>query len=246
MFPSEWKLATVVPLPKDGDLSQCTNYRPISLLPMPGKILEQIIHNRINSFCDENNILVQYQGGFRKNHSTIGTVALHTNNLYNAINNKEYSIATYIDFLKAFYTVDHQILFRILDKIRTKGNVQKLICNYLKNRKQKTIVNETESDLANIVCGVTEGSVLGPLLFLLYINNLCNVIGKCKMFLYAVNTILVANDPDIYTAHMHLQGDLDNIANWCKGNKLSINIKKTNKAMVIGTCSMVKNRYYNY
>ena len=239
IFPSEWKLATIVPLPKDGDLSQCTNYRPISLLPMQGKILEQIIHNRFDSFCENNNILNKNQGGFRKKHSTISTVAYFTNNLYNAINSKNYSIATYIDFSKAFDTVDHQILIRKLAKMGIKGNSQKLIKNYLENRQQRTIVNDTESEMANISCGVPQGSVLGLLLFLLYINDLCNTIENCSTFLYADDTVLVSNEPDIYTAHMHLQSDLDNVANWCKGNKLSINIKKT-KAMVIGTRSMVK------
>ena len=78
IFPDDWKIATVVPLPKEGNMSQCTNYRPISLLPMPGKILEHIIHDRVTTFCDNNNILDENQGGFRKHHSTIGTVALFT------------------------------------------------------------------------------------------------------------------------------------------------------------------------
>ena len=122
-FPSEWKLATVVRLPKDGDFSQCTNYRPISLLPMPGKILEQISHNRI--FCDDDNILNKNQGGFRKNHSTISTVALFTNGFYNTINSKKHSIATYIDFSKAFDTVDHHILIQKLNKLGIKGKTPK-------------------------------------------------------------------------------------------------------------------------
>ena len=130
IFPTEWKLATVVPLPKDGDLSQCTNYRPISLLPMPGKILEQIIHNRINSFCDDNNILSKNQGGFRKDHSTISTVASFLNTLYNALNSKEHLIATYFNFSKAIDTVNHKILLSELGKVGIGGNVQKLISNY--------------------------------------------------------------------------------------------------------------------
>ena len=206
---------------------------------MPGKILEQIIHNRIDIFCVNNNILNINQGGFRKQHSTISTVAHFTNTLYNSLNSKQYSIATYIDFSKAFDTVDHDILIHKLSKLGITGNTQKLIFNYLENRKQKTIVNDIESELENIVCGVPQGSVLGPLLFLIYINDLCDVTENCKSFLYADDTVLVSNEQDIYTTHMHLQSDLDNVANWCKGNKLSINIKKT-KAMVIGTRTMVK------
>ena len=116
LFPDDWKIASVVPISKDGDMTQCTNYRHISLLSMPGKILEHIIHARITTFCDNNNILTDNQSGFRKNHSTIGNVALFTYSLYEAINNHEISIATFIDFSKAFDTVNHEILLNKLDK----------------------------------------------------------------------------------------------------------------------------------
>ena len=238
-FPKSWKIATVIPLPKEGDLSQCTNFRPISLLPLPSKVLEQIIHHRVNTFCEENNILNEFQGGFRKNHSTTATVAQFTDNLYNAINDQNHSITTFIDFYKAFDTVNHKILLQKLSKIGIRGNTNLLIKNYLENRTQKTCLNGVDSNLDNIVCGVPQGSVLGPLLFLIYINDLCNVIANCNIHLYADDTVLVYSAPDIYTAHLHLQNDLNNLANWCKGNKLSINIKKT-KSMIVGTRSMVK------
>ena len=195
----------------------------------------------MSKYCENNNILNENQGGFRKNHSTIPTVALYTNKLFKAINHKNISIATYIDFSKAFDTVDYQILLRKLNRVGIEGNVKRLIKNYLENRQQKTIANDIESGFAYTACGVPQGSVLGRLLFLIYINDLCGVIKRCDTFLYADDTVLVTNEPDIYTAHMNLQSDLDNVANWCKGNRLSINIRKT-KSMVIGTRSMVKRR----
>ena len=243
IFPTSWKKATVTPLPKEGDMSQCTNYRPISQLPLPGKILEQIIHKKIDTFCNENDILNKNQGGFRKNHSTVSTVANFTDNLYTAINNNKFSLATFIDFSKAFDTVNHDILIKKLGKLGIRGKNQNLIKNYLENRLQKTVVNDIESDFNNISCGVPQGSVLGPLLFLIYVNDLCNAITRCCTYLYADDTVLIANESSIYTAHRNLQHDLGNVTNWCKGNKLSINVKKT-KGMLLGTRSMVKKRHF--
>ena len=196
-------------------------------MPLPGKILEHIIHDRIVSFCEEYQILNPNQGGFRTKHSTTSTVAKFTDNLYQSINDHSYSIATFIDFSKAFDTVNHEILLQKLDKIGIRGNSKKLIKNYLENRKQLTNVNGIDSDLATVTCGVPQGSVIGPLLFLIYINDLCKVIKNCCTYLYADDTVLVARAPDIHNACLLLQHDLDNVANWCKGNKLSINIKKT-------------------
>ena len=167
------------------------------------------------------------QGGFRKNHSTISTVASFTDNLYNAMNIKNYSLVTFIDFSKAFDTVNPNILIKKLQRLGIRGKSLKLISNYLFNRYQKTVVNDIESDYKRITCGVPQGSVLGPLLFLIYINDLCGVIQNCKPYLYADDTVLVTNAPDLLTAHMHLQNDLNNVPNWCKGNKLSINVNKT-------------------
>ena len=123
-FPRKWKIASVVPLQKDGDLSQCTNYRPISLLPIPGKILEQIIHDRLTTHCDNNDLLNENQGGFRKGHSTVATLSKFTDNMYKAIDNNQISIATYINFSKAFDTINHQILLLKLERLGIKGNTK--------------------------------------------------------------------------------------------------------------------------
>ena len=157
------------------------------------------------------------QGGFHKNHLTISTVASFTDNLYNAINNSYFSLAAFIDFSKAFDTVNHSILITKLDRLGVRGKPLDLIFNFLKDCYQKTVVNN---------CGVPQRSLLGPLLFLIYINDLCEVVTACKAYLYADDTVLVTNAPDLITAHLQLQHDLNNVANWCKGNKLSINIRK--------------------
>ena len=167
----------------------------------------------MSQFFEINDILNENQGGFRKNNTT----AKFLDTIYNAINHKDISIATYFDFCKAFDTVPH-----------------KWIRNYLNNRKQKTIFNNTYSDLADTTVGVPQGSVLGPLLFLLSINDLCEIVGNCKSFLYADDTVLVTSAPDYIVAHRDMQHDLDNTTNCCKSNILTLNISKT-KRMLLGS-----------
>ena len=109
-FPSEWKNAIVIPVPKEGDLSKQNNHRPISLLPLPGKIIEKVVHKRLLDYIESNHNLVHNQGGFRRNNSMINSVATFTHEVYSAINSKEIAMARCIDFQKAFDTVDHEIL----------------------------------------------------------------------------------------------------------------------------------------
>ena len=115
---------------------------------------------------------------------------------------------------------------------------------HLSERQQRTMVNNIYSNYNNITCGVPQGSTLGPLLFLIYVNDLRNSLNHSKAFLYADDTLLVETCIDIYTSHLNLQADLDNIANWCKGNKLTINIKKT-KGMIFGSSYKLKNTRLN-
>ena len=145
--------------------------------------------------------------------------------IYNAINNKEISIATYNDFSKAFDTVPHNILLKKLSLYGIQNKNLDWIRNYLNNRKQKTNFSNVFSNLADITVGVPQGSVLGLLLFLVYINDLCDVLIKSKI--YVDDTVWVTNHTDYVIAHRNMQHDLDNIANRCKSNKLTLNTLKT-------------------
>ena len=190
----------------------------------------------IDTFTEKliNNILNKKQGGFRKNNSTINSVSEFSHEIYEAINQKNISLATFIDFSKAFDTVNHQILLEKLNICGIKNKNKNWIQNYLSNRKQSTVVNGSTSDLLNVTCGVPQGSILGPLLFLIYINDLSHMVNNTSMYLYADDTVLLSNNPCINTCTENMQRDLIIIAKWCQSNKLSLNIKKT-KCMLFGS-----------
>ena len=143
-----------------------------------------IHHLEINGYLDYN------QGGFRKNNSTINTTVKLTNDIFNAINTRHITVATFIDMAKAFDTENHEILLKKLVKMGSKGNVLKLLTNYLDNRKQCTIANGYTSSLKNIVCGIPQGSTVGPLLFIIYVNDIKSVLNYCNYQLYADDTVL--------------------------------------------------------
>ena len=233
-FPDSWKIAQITPLPKEGDPTCCNNYRPISLLPLPGKIAEKIVHSRISEYLESNKILNKKQGGFRKNNSTINSVAEFTHEIFEAINNNHISLATFIDFSKAFDTVNHKILLKKLEICGILNKNNKWVENYLCDRLQSTTVNGISSDKLKVTCGVPQGSILGPLLFLVYINDLSHMVTNTSMYLYADDTVLLSTDKCIVNSKDKMQRDLTIIASWCKRNKLSLNIKKT-KCMLFGS-----------
>ena len=239
IFPSKWKSATVIPLFKGGSRSDVGNYRPISLLPLPGKLLEKVVHNRISAFFETNDLLCDEQCGFRKDRSTTLSIVNLTNSLLTAINNHETCFAVFIDLKKAFDTVNHEILLQKLGHMGIKGQLLLWISNYLHDRSQKTLVNGNLSCVMPVDCGVPQGSILGPLFFISYINDVKNAIDDVEMGLYADDTVIFTHNADPLVALTDLQCNLDGFANWSNTNALSINVKKT-KFMVFGSRSRVK------
>ena len=239
MFPNEWKKGTIVPLYKGGNREDVSNYRPVSLLPIPGKLLEHFIHDHITEFFEANNLLCSHQGGFRKGHSTLNTISDFTADIFNAINKKEITVAVFIDLKKAFDTVNHSILLKKLCKMGIKGQILDWILDYLKGRSQKTICNGNLSNSNEVLCGVPQGSILGPLLFLVYINDMEYILNNIKFQLYADDTVLYCSGKDSLELQYKLQNGLDSFVEWCEINKLTINTKKT-KVMTFGTRFNIK------
>ena len=188
VFPDLLKVAIIKPIFKNGEKDKLTNYRPISLLPVLSKILEKILHSFLMSHLDENNLLYRLQFGFRKKHSTYMPLCKMMDEITKSLENDEMSCCIYLDLKKAFDTVSQHILFDKLTAYGIPERLHKIITSYLSTRKQITKINGHLSDPCQVEIGVPQGSILGPLLFIIYINDLPNVSRDADFFLFADDT----------------------------------------------------------
>lgn len=166
VFPHELKAAKVIPLFKSGKPELISNYRPISLLPIFSKIFEKLLHSRLSGFLDKMNILYNKQFGFRKQHSTVHALQTATSSVLQSMNSRSQSIGLFLDFSKAFDTLNHSILLKKLEHYGFRGVVLNLLTDYLSNRYQYVELDGQKSDFLPITFGVPQGSVLGSLLFI--------------------------------------------------------------------------------
>ena len=231
-FPQKMKQAEVVPLYKGKDMDLVINYRPISLLITISKLLEKVIYRHVYSFLEKENILFQSQYGFRSNHNCEHAILELTGNILQAREKKEYPVCIFLDLSKAFDTLNHQVLHCKLDKIGIRGIAKNWFESYLSGRslvaKVTTLENKiTYSEAYDISIGTAQGSCLGPLLFLLFCNDIHLLPLYSQLILFTDDTTLFnSHKSERYLEYM-LNRDLEILFDWFRANQLSINLDKT-------------------
>ena len=217
------KLAKVTPLFKTADPMIFSNYRPVAVLPAFSKILERLMYNRLLSFINKFSLLHPYQFGFRNNHSPELALLYLVDKISNALDNVECVLGLFLDFSKAFDTVNHDILLTKLEYLGMRGILLDWFKSYLADRRQYVIYNDIKSSCKTITCGVPQGSILGPLLFLLHINDLASVSHVILSLFFADdwNMFLSGKNPDDLIKVMNTE--ITKVIEWLRINKLSLN-----------------------
>jgi hypothetical protein len=236
-FPELWKIAKVFALHKGGSRTDLNNYRPISILSVTSKIIERHVHDSFLCYLSDNSLLSDAQSGFRKNNSCFTCLSSMINEWYSSINDDKLVGCVTLDFKKAFDVLSHEIILKKLELYGCDKLVLSWFTSYLSHRSQSVHVNGKESKAASIVHGVPQGSILGPLLFILFINDIVFEVKYSKLFIYADDTSLSCSDSDINNLRIKLDHDLLKINAWCVNNRIVINSLKS-KSMLI--CSPQK------
>ena len=226
-FPDNLKIGKVNPLYKKDSAENPSNYRPISVLSVFSKITKKLMHNRLYKFLEKFELLYLLQFGFRENHSTTHALLSLTESIKHSIDNWKSGCGIFLDLQKAFDTVNHDILIKKLEHYGIRGNVLDWFRSYLQGRFQYVSVNSHSSDLLPISCGVPQGSVLGPLLFLIYVNDLPNISKVLQFYLFADDTSIYFESDNLLTLQKVVNQELRKVRKWLEANRLSLNISKT-------------------
>ena len=241
VFPDKCKHAKLKPLFKKGMTTDPKNYRPISLLPLISKIIEKIIHDKTQCYLDENKIIYSFQSGFRSHHSTNSCLSYLSTKVLCGFDKGLLTGMILIDLQKAFDTIDHEILLNKMHYLGFSASAIKWFRSYLANRTFLVNVDESYSNPGDLNCGVPQGSILGPLLFLLYVNDMPQAV-SCDLLLYADDSCLVFQAKDVDEIEFKLNQDFNNLCDWFVDNKLSIHFgEDKTKSIIFGNQNKLKN-----
>jgi len=226
-FPGKFKTAKVTPIFKKGSKLDKNNYRPISILPVLSKILERHVSNHMRDFLETHKLIFKMQSGFRKNHSCETALTAIIDDWIEAINDKKFVGTIFLDLTKAFDLVNHSLLLNKLRLYGFSGSSVQWFTSYLSNREQKVCVSGHLSSAQPVSAGVPQGSILGPLLFIMYINDLPLHTKDSSVDMFADDTTISAYGKTVLEVHNILQNNLNSIAEWCIQNSMIPNISKT-------------------
>ena len=238
IFPNQWKISRISPIPKISKPLELNDYRPISILPVLSKVYERIILSQIVTYIESHHLLSEKQSGFRKGHSTITTALKLRDDILKAMNKGEIMLSVMADYSKAFDTVDFQTLIMKLHQFNFSKDALLLLTNYLSNRYQYVQVHETKSNKLLVTNGVPQGSILGPILFNIYVADMNqNIQGNCLQYADDTNLYYHTKPKDLSECVNKMNIDLKNLINWSNSTNLIFNSTKT-KTLLFSTLQM--------
>ena len=231
-FPDIWKVARVTPIHKDGDRMEKSNYRPISVLHVISRLFEELVFNQLYQCMKEKGLFSGDQSGFLHLFSTATCLLKNTDDWYSGLDLGQFVGLVFVDLKKAFNTVDHEILCLKLEHYGIKNREISWFKSYLSDHTQFCRVNGIDSEIRHIETGVPQGSCRGPLLFLIYINDLPQAVQDSAVSMYADDTSLCYRSSDITQLNEAINNDLSKLDTWLQGNKLTLNVAKTHSMLI--------------
>lgn len=236
LFPQIYKKTIIVPIYKNNDPELVTNYRPISLVSNISKIIEKVVKKQTLNYLENYNLLNSNQFGFRNKMGTDDAIAKLTSIIINQLDRKDKCLGVFIDLRKAFDSISHQKLLREIRKLGVGGRVLSWFGSFIDNREQRVKLNNATSEALTSCYGIPQGTVIGPLLFIMYVNSMFNLPLKCDIVAYADDTVVVAKGATWNEAFSNANTDMNIIKNYLDGSLLSLNAEKT----VYMTFSLIK------